>query len=241
MAGKMTTIKLTELLEACLDFKRDATPENEARINVLIDQMIIRSYQPISQKQVNVALILGLLSEEEQHDVVAAATKITIGKAVLGVLGYVVNLDNDLDRASFVPGVADLLYEFGVIDAVLEHASKDYARFEAMLQEAMNFSNLFNLANTAALMSVESMEEFVKSVREFKTELTPEMLADLKAIAVAGSPEFQALKETLMDEALGTALESDFASLKPRSKEVKEEDTTPDSTDEGEGGSDAAA
>ena len=232
MAETKKNIKLTDLLGACLDFKKDPSEANEGRIKILINDLIITEYLPMTKKQVSIALILGLLTEEDRHDAIGAMLKISVGKIVLGILSYVINLDNDLDRASFTPAVADLLYECGVVDAILVHIEKDYRRLETMLQEALNFSNLFALAETASLMNTDSIQQFIDAVSELK-DLDPEMLSDLKSLAVAGAPEFQALKETLMDEALGTVIESDLESLqKKKDKNVEKDEKSEQSETE---------
>lgn len=210
--AKIQMINLTTLLEACLAFKKDPTPANELKIQQITKDFVIREYLPLSEKHIRVATIVGGISEDEL-DAFVAENWFALNKVVYGILSYVTNLHNDLDRASLTPAVVDVLYEMGIIDLILDSAGKDYARLEKMIDETINFSNIFRIVETATLFNQDKLDKFIEEIRSLKTELTPEMLADLKSLAVAGSPEFKALKETLMDEALGRAMDSELASL----------------------------
>ncbi len=215
-------IKLTDLLGECLEFKREPSEKQDLVVMALINRFIVKEYIPLGEKIAKIALILGGLNSEglDQFEV---ETQLTIGKIVYGVLSYVDNLENDLDRLSMSASVVDLLYEMGVIDAILEHCSKDYARLDKMVDETVNFSNLFKLVETTSLYSSDSIDEFVKEISSFKTELTPEMLKDLKSIANSAAPEFSALKETLVDDALDKVMDVDFNTLKEQPAEVEKE------------------
>ena len=215
-------IILTDLLEACLDFKNEPTPEKEAAIKVFTDRFIIKEYIPLPEKMVQVALIMGNISSDNL-DQIEAETWLIIGKVVYGILGYVANLENNLDKLSMSTAVVDILYEMGIIDEILEHCGKDYARLEKIIDETINFSNIFRIMETTRLFSKDNIDEFVKEIHSFKTDLTPEMLKSLESIANATAPEFEALKETLVDEALGRAMDVDFKSIAPEKEEKPEE------------------
>lgn len=217
-------IKLTEVLEACLDFKRDPTAQNEMAIKKYIDRFIIKEYIPLSEKIVQIALIMGNISSEKL-DQFEAESWLAIGKVVYGIMYYVDNLENNLDKLSMSAPVVDLLYEMGVIDEVLKHCEKDYIRFEKMLDETMNFSNIFRIVETTSLYNSDNIADLVKEILEFKKILTPEMLADLKSIANSADPAFTALKETVVDSALNKVLDVDSKELEQASKpeEQKEE------------------
>ena len=98
----------------------------------------------------------------------------------------------------------------GIIDDILEHCEKDYKRLEKMIDETLNFSNILRLTQTVELFDAEKIDEFTQELRNMKNELTPEMLADLKSLAVSGSAEFSVLKEAVADDALGKVMEGDF-------------------------------
>lgn len=224
-------IILTDLLEACLDFKREPTPKNEAIIRSITDRFIIKEYIPLPEKIVQVSLILGNITSDTL-DQFEAESWLVIGKVVYGVLGYVANLENNLDKLSMSTQVVDLLYEMGVIDEVLKHCEKDYRRLDKMVDESLNFTNIFRILETTRLFSKDNIDDFVKEIHSFKTDLTPEMLENLKSIANASSPEFQAFKETMIDEVLGRAMDVDLNSLKPEPEEESKEEQKKDEEEE---------
>ena len=236
---KDNKIKLTDLLEACLDFKREPTADKEQAIKAITDRFIIKEYIPLSDKITQVALVLGLISSDKL-DQFEAELWLVIGKVVYGIMGYVDNLENNLDKLAMSAVVVDLLYEMGVVDEILKHCEKDYLRLEKMIDETMNYSNIFRIMETTRLFSKDNIDEFVKEIHSFKTDLTPEMLENLKSIANAAAPEFEALKETMVDEALSRAMDVDFRSLKtPEEEPSAEAEETKEETDEEKGKLDA--
>ena len=227
-------IKLTEVLEACLDFKREPTIKNETIIKSITSRFIVKEYLPLSDKIVQVALILGNISSDNL-DQFEAESWLVIGKVVFGIMGYVTNLENNLDKLALSPMVVDLLYEMGVIDEVLKICEKDYKRLEKMVDEAMNFTNIFRIVATTQLFDSEMVGEFIEEIHKFRTELTPEMLENLKSIANAASPEFEALKQTLVDEVLGRVMDTDLKDLKSEKKaEEEKEESEEDENSEGD-------
>ena len=206
-------ILLTDLLDACLNFKKEPIPANEVAVKSITSRFVIKEYIPVVRKMVQISLILSTLNTEE-FDEFDTETRLTVGKVVYGILGYVDNIENDLNTLAMSAAIVDLLYEFGIIDEILAHCGKDYARLDKMVDETLNFSNLFRLAETVSLISPENINAFIKEIESIKSELTPENLDKMKSIANATAPEFQALKETLVDEALGKAMDKDFDKLK---------------------------
>lgn len=235
--AEQNTIKLTNLLEACLDFTKDPSPANELKVVEITKLFAYREYIPLIEKQIQVAAILGGIPGDE-YDALVCENWLVMGKVVHGILAYVVNLENDLDRVALTPAVVDLLYKMGIIDDILSHCEKDYRRLEKMVDDVVNFSNLFRLVQTVELFNPSALADFTKELREMKEELTPEKLKDLKSIAVSGSPEFQVLKETVADAAIGKAMEGDFnfATQKNEEKSEKEpeEEQKPQSEEKAE-------
>lgn len=203
-------IKLTQLLEACLAFEKDPVPANEIKVLEITKLFIYREYIPLVEKQINIATIISAIPDDDD-DALVAENWITMGKIIYGLLGYVVNLENDLDRVGLTPAVIDILYRNNIIDSILEHCEKDYKRFEKMLDDVINFNNIFKLTQTASIIGGERLETFIKELRELKQDLTPELLEQLKSLAVAGSPEFAVIKEAVLDEAIGNTLKGDLA------------------------------
>ncbi len=202
-------IKLSDLLGTCLEFKQNPTGENEKKIQTLISQFQIATYLPLKQKEIILVIILNNCTTRDL-DAVTTEMNLVVAKTIYGVLSYIVNLENDLEFAAFDAGAIDLLFEMEVIDNVLKFCSADYNRLEKMIEETMNFSNLVRLANLANLMAPENIDKFTQTIQDMKTELTPERLDTLKSLASSGSPEWAALKETVVDEVLGRVMDKEF-------------------------------
>lgn len=215
-------IKLTDLLEVCLDFKRNPTNENFIPVQQMINRLVVKEYLPLADKITQIALILGSVATDK-FDQFEAETWLTIGKVVYGILAYVDNIENNLDKLSMNAEVVDLLYEMGVVDAILEHCEKDYQRLEKMLDETMNFSNIFKIVETTSLYTSDSINQFIETIKGFKTDLTPEMLKSMEAIANAQSPEFQAFKETVADEVLNKVMKEDMKELNKKVEQPEPE------------------
>lgn len=203
-------IKLSELLADCLAFEKDPTPANEIKVLEKTQLFVYREYIPMVEKQIQIATIIAAIPGEDD-DALAAENWITMGKVVYGLLSYVINLENDLERFGLTPAVIDTLYRNNIIDSILEHCEKDYKRFEKMLDDVINFSNLFRITQTASIIGGDRLEAFIKELRELKQDLSPELLEQLKSLAVAGSPEFAVLKEAVADDAIGKILAGDMA------------------------------
>jgi len=199
--AKQKNIKLTELLEACMNFTKDPTPANELKVVEMTQIFTYREYIPMTEKQIQIATIISHLPEDD-NDALLAENWLAMGKVVYGILPYIVNLENDLNAAALTPAVVDLLYKMEIIDKILNHCEKDYKRFETMLSETLNFSNIFRLAQTAEIMNGDKLEQFVSDLRQFTKELDPDLLKKLHEIAVSGSPELAVVKEGIYQEAL---------------------------------------
>lgn len=218
-------IKLTDLLAACLAFEKDPTPTNEIKILEITKLFTFREYIPMVEKQIQIAAIISAIPGEDD-DALVAENWITMGKIVYGLLNYVINLENDLDRFGLTPAVIDALYRNNIIDAILEHCEKDYKRFEKMLDDVINFNNIFRLTQTASIIGGERLEKFIQELRDLKQDISPELLEQLKSLAVAGSPEFAMVKEAVLDEAIGNAMKGELemaTEVEKKEPEEKEE------------------
>ena len=217
----MENIKLTELLHACLEFKKEPKDEKLEEINKIVDQFQIRTYLPLVRKQL--ALIVIANSVTDDMDAIEAAINVHSAKTLYGILGYVTNLEIDVEYSSITPGIIDILYEMGIVDKVLEYCEKDYRRLENIYNEVFDFTNVERIAEVPSLLSEEKMDEVIKTLNSLKTELTPEMLEAIKKISTETSPEWQALKETFAEQIHDSIMNKTMSELAPK-KEEKPED-----------------
>lgn len=205
-------IKLTDLLEVCLNFKRDPSKINQLKLTEMTAALICREYLPVAEKKIALVLILNSVTAGEE-DAIELEQKLHIGKIVFGLMSYVVNLENNLSNAALKEEIVDLLFETGIADEIYSKCSKDFNRLCEMVTEALNFSNIFKIVSVTSLYNNDNLTEFINEVRSMKKELTPEMLQNLKDIVIEGSPEFKTLKEGFIEKILGDVMDGDFNTL----------------------------
>jgi len=216
-------IKLSDIIHACLDFKLNPSEEAEEEINRYINQLEVKTYLPLTNKEFATICILGCIPEKA--DAGEAALNIEAGKVFYGILQYVVNLDIDISYGLIAPAMIDALYEFGVIDYILDFCEKDIERLWKMLDEILTFANIQKIVEIPNLMSDEKLEEVAKAIKDFRTELTPEMLERLKTISTNVSDEFQTLKETVATTVHDAVMDKAYNELqgKPEDAVLEEE------------------
>ena len=73
------------------------------------------------------------------------------------------------------------MYELGFIDAILGHVetARDYARFEHMVDNALNFSNIDKILTFSSNFDPENIQKFVDTVADLKDQLTGEKLKQM--------------------------------------------------------------
>ena len=242
------TIKLSDLLLTCLDFTADPSSENEQKLVELRSKLTVRVYLPLEEKVAAMTAILNALSldgdNEDFPNVVDLTSQLERYKIILGLLcGYCVNLENDLKMTSIKNTIVDVLYSTGIIDSILEGCEKDYGRLCHMVEEALNFSHIYQLLNSVSMIDDEHLEEYGNTIKSLKETLTPETVEFLRDAMVAGTPEYNTLTKGINDEFVKEVMEridkkekeKTAASLeeltqnvseskeKPEVKEVKEE------------------
>ncbi len=205
----MEKLQLSALLGACLEFKAEPTDQRKAVIDKMLSDMQIVSY--LAQKYKETCLIAVLsVSGAENANAVAMGINLSVAKIIYGLLPYVINLENDLDFAALNAGAVDLLYEMGIVSYILNICKDDYERLVSLIDSTVNFSNLLKLADLANVFTPDNVDKFTETVRDLRTELTPEKLKELNSIVAAGSVEWKALKETVADDAISNMMEQEF-------------------------------
>ncbi len=215
-------IKLSKLLNVCLRCKYE--PENQdnfQELQNLLNQMIIRQYIPLIEKEI---MILSIISTSEQGtDFIDSEMRLELGKVIFGLLGYVVNFENDIEFETLSYGVIDTLYELDVIDHILEFCKKDFERLEKMLYNTLNFSNIEKIAKMSEYLSTDKLDEVANTLKNLKSELTPEMLEAIKVISTDTSPEWKETQNMFKEFLTQNMLKKEFETL-GTPKEVKEEE-----------------
>lgn len=173
----MDNLKITTYLIKCADFEKD--PENTKildEINDFISQIQIRSYIPLKEKELIIMDILNSLNAD--FDAPGTAAFLEMGKTNNLLLKYCINVENDMDMLQFTYSPVDLIHQYGLFDAIMEYAQKDYETTSRMLENAINASNIYRLVQTSALYSEESFNEWKKSISELETVLSSDTLRE---------------------------------------------------------------
>lgn len=207
MNNELEKIKLSDILLGCLDFLQEPSKDNQEEMEALWNKIMIREYVPLEEKT---KLILPIINQAQVDDenAVLMNMRIEIGKVFLGlVLGYCVNIENDLNIASLQVSLYDLIYSTGFVDWILNNgARKDYEKLCQMVDNSLNFSNILNLLSAFSTFDETNIKAFNDTIDSLKTELTSEKMDFLKKMTVVGTPEFEEFSKSLSETALKKVL-----------------------------------
>lgn len=226
----MEKFKLSDILEICVDFKNDPTEENHKRIQNMLSQFEVRQYLPLINKELAVISVLSCVSDS--MDAIDAEMNYVAGKVVFGLMQYVINIEVDLQFGMIPLSIIDALYEFEIVDYILQFCEKDYSRLEKMMDEAINFSNMDRICHVPSLLSDDKLEEFTKSLKEFKEELSPEVLEAVKALSSETSPEWRVTRDILGELMVSNSFDKDLELLDNNKDEDEEEEEEESQEDE---------
>ena len=175
---KENKLKVSDYLIACTDFEKD--PENEGnyqKIQNFLSDLVIREYIPLKEKEIITINVLETINKD--YDAPGAAAFIEMGKVTRALLSYCVNLDNDITILSFGYYATDLIYKHGLFDTVTKVCGADYNRLTTMIDNAINASNIYRLAQTAELFDQESYDKWLKTMNELKDTMDSQSIKDL--------------------------------------------------------------
>lgn len=218
----MENIKLTEVLTAILEFKKDPTEENNEKVRGYMQKLQIIPYLSMNRKMVCAAIITSNIFNA-QRDAAESAEHLMIAETMYGMLEYCVNLENDLESYIVDETIYDALYEFGFMDYIFKYCGEDFKRLCDLIDKMVNFSNIYKIVETADYFKSDNIDALAKELEAARKELTPEMLADMKSILNGQSPEWQAWKESVGDEVLGKVLDKDIDYVTRKSTSHKED------------------
>ena len=205
----MENIKLSQLLDAILAFKHDPTEEHDAKIQELIGKLQIVSYLNVTKKMV-AAMKICMNIWNDDKDAIQSGIDLEVNELIFGLLSYIVNLENDVANFGALNLFYDTLCEYGFDEYILKFCKKDFKRLQRLIDKVYNFGSVYRIEKTAELFTPESLAQFASTLKDTVSSLTPEMLADLKSVANAASPEWQAFKETTADEVIDKTLYSEL-------------------------------
>lgn len=219
MAEKETELKLSDFLHLCVAFKKDPTEENEKAIVDFMQSLQVVDYMPLRYKEINMALIVHCASFTERlqgddgidvHEIVA---NMEIGMVMYGLLSYAINLDNDMKTQALDAAVYDTVHQFGLVKHILRTCKEDYEKLRSLVEQSVNFANIMKIVNTSSLLSPESLDEFTRTMKALKEDLTDEKLKSLAAISQTMDPAWATIKGAVEDGAVEKALQIDVKKL----------------------------
>lgn len=229
----MENIKLSEVLSAILEFKKDPTEENDEKVRGYMQKLQIIPYLSMNRKMVCAAIITSNIFNV-QRDAAESAEHLTIAETMYGMLEYCVNLENDLESYVVDETIYDALYEFGFMDYIFKYCGTDFKRLCDLIDKMINFTNIYKIVETADYFKSDNIDALAKQLEAARKELTPEMLENMKSILNGQSPEWQAWKESVGDEVLGKVLDKDIDYVTRKSTPRKDVDEDEDEDDEDE-------
>lgn len=207
-------IKLSEIIFAIVEFNGD--PQNEEKYNKIvnyINAISVRERIPIREKNIILAEILTAIPADDKDDAAELAIRLELARYFFGLMKYATNLRVDISTVLLDSSVYDSLEVFGLSSRLKKFCGEDYASLCALLQDTINFRHINEIVSMASLFSEENMKDLKETVVALKTELTPEKLAQMKAIVTEGDPAWTALRETVAEKAVENALMTDVQLL----------------------------
>ena len=192
-------IKLSALLDAFLDFRANAGDvEYYKKAEDLLQKVIVKEKMFLLEKQEAQMEILSFAGMGEP-DAVGFAMRKEVGELFFGLFAYGANLDMDVPLEAMTPFAYDTFVTFGISNYFLQFCKEDFEALKGLVDNAVNFSNVLKITEAVKMFTPEAIEETRQSIKEMKEYLTPEKIAEIKALLAAGDPAWQALKETVAE------------------------------------------
>lgn len=195
-------IRLSAFVVAATDFNADPSDANAQRVQSLMEGIQVREYIPLKEKELITAGVIRALSPD--FDAVGTAGFLEILKIQSGLLAYCVNLENDVGTISHSFALYDLYHRTGLVDYIVSKCEKDYGRLCHMIDEALNFSNIYRLIESAQLFDDESYGEWTELLAKVKDTLSSAEVKDFLSAMSSETPEgkelLTALSESSFDQ-----------------------------------------
>ena len=220
-------ILLSDILEKCLDFRQEPAEEKYKEIEAMIAKIDVRERLTLAEKGLAVMNVLN--SVKDNSNALECAFELESGLFFKGTLSYTLNLKIDIPASLMNIETYDLLITFGLEDRILSFCGADHARMRKMLDDAVNFSNIFKLVDSTKLISGENIAEVQATLQGLKEMLTLDRIRELKGVMVETEPAWTELKSTIGEEvtfAVNAKDAEDFGKALEEKKEPDKPETT---------------
>lgn len=190
-------VKLSEMLRAYAEFRED--PSNQERVDALastVGRLHLRERLTMLDKQLAAVSIIARLDDNDKN-AVATQMNLEILEIIYGLLSYCVNLEFDLPHETITNAwVVDALYDMGAVATIKSVCSEDYQSLLHIIEGALNFSNIFRIADSLAMFNEDAVKEFAKQTEELKKAvISTEKLNEMAKVYRDGDP----VKRDIMD------------------------------------------
>ena len=200
------TFQIYEILAAAAEWLND--PENEEKAKKIEDiksSLIIRAYMPLEQKEILMRKALIDMQSDKEIMPYTASILYEIALVFDCLLGYVVNLDADIDNLYKDASFYDILQLSGIIDYILSFCEKDYESLRKMADRMISFDNLKELSKNIELTSPEQINELTEEFKRFRTDTSPEVFKHIGQIMASNDPLLNNIKNNIEGEAFKAA------------------------------------
>lgn len=228
-------ILLSDILEKCLDFRQQPAEETYKGIEAMIAKIDVRERLTLAEKGLAVMNVLNTI--KDNSNALECAFELESGLFFKGTLSYTLNLKIDIPASLMNIETYDLLITFGLEDHILSFCGADHARMRKMLDDAVNFSNIFKLVDSTKLISGENIAELQTTLQGLKEMLTLDRIRELKGVMVETEPAWTELKKTIGEEvtfAVNAKDTEDFGKALEEKEPEKQKTSENETTDEPE-------
>lgn len=231
-------LKLSEYLILASKFNEDPSEENSEAIEKFLDKLIVREYIPLKEKDILMVQILRKITKD--FDAAGAASFLEIGKIELGLFAYCVNLELDTGVLSGTYTSYDLYFQHGLVESILLVCEDDYKRLCNMIDNAIQFSNIYRLIQSAQLLETTEYDKWIEAMNDIKDTINSDTIRDIISVVAQPDEKTKTLTDMINEEALRELqeeYESDHnkfeAAIRSLSrKDEEEEDKLDDSNDQ---------
>lgn len=209
MIEEKKTYEIYEILSVVAEWLQD--PQNEDLYNAVEEikhNLVVKEYMPIRQKEL---CLRKALIDMRADEALPYTCSVLYEIAILfdGLLGYVVNLNPDIDAFYKDGDFYDLLWLSGIIDYILGFCKEDYERLKRMADRMISFDNLKEITNGIQLTSPEQIDRLTNEFKRFTIETNPEILKSIGKILENNDPLLTEIKNNIEDMAYEQIINED--------------------------------
>ena len=201
--------QIYEILAAGAKFLENPTDENAfMELEGIKNSLVVKDYMPIAQKEIVLRKAIIDMRVDEEAMPYTASILYEIALLFDCLLGYVINLDQNIDGLYKDASFYDILKLSGVVDYILKFCAKDYEQLIRMADRMISFDNLNELCKNISIVSPEEVTKLTQAFNNFTTDTNPEVLKRLGDIMAADDPLLANVKNAIEDNAFKIAQET---------------------------------